>query len=691
MRFIDDGYAREDLIGYDAAKKSVVELIGSIEVAKASGSFTIGVFGDWGTGKTSILRQIQLALNTEDIEVFTVWFNPWQYAQGTNIINAFLKATLTECLNGEDAKKTRRKKAVENASKFGQGLAKSAQMVLSKVQVTPSLEGPPSVSVTPPTLNELPDRGIFEYYNEEDLLVRIQKSALFLKDTKLVIFIDDVDRCSPDSAIDLLDGIKVLFDIPNFVIIIGASKRIIEKAVRHRYNNFYDKDSTDLSDMKVDYLDKLIQFEFALPRPDRDKVVNNIVKPFLERLDISHIYASIIIDSVPDYNPRTLKRLFNVIQFSITTGKNKLGNSLNRKLALKAALLKDRHRYVAKFLVNNANDFLKIQSNLDDDSISVAGSYIEALVGNLSEAKSTELEDLLDPKVAPVIVDILRLEMETEFFSDTSMIRNYFSLAEQSTSEIELENSTKKVFSVKSRESLAPLTGGNSKQALENNLVLFTAGSITQGDEKNGTRKVSISSDFMIGKYEVTSSEYLKVLGREYDLKTGDHPVSGISWWDAVKFCNLLSERAKLDPVYDFEGAIVNTKLDHNGYRLPTEAEWEFALSKNYSFSEEMTLEKYAWHSNNSKYEIHDVGALEPFGELYDMLGNVWEWCTDWYGIYDSKLPVGPEKGTHKVCRGGSYTNFSNILTPNYRGKEMPGTIKPNVGFRVARTVKNKG
>jgi formylglycine-generating enzyme required for sulfatase activity len=252
--------------------------------------------------------------------------------------------------------------------------------------------------------------------------------------------------------------------------------------------------------------------------------------------------------------------------------------------------------------------------------------------------------------------------------------------------------------------------------------------------------KATISQDFYLGAFEVTQAQYLELMkdnpsffqGKEFvrripekrhpqtnrliedekviPIDSSRHPVERVSWVDAVEFCRLLSE-------------LPEEKKAGRVYRLPTEAEWEYACRAGsetaYCFGDdESQLERYCWFANNSgstefdalalfnrlagnaeKYadvlfaegcSTHPVGKKKPnIWGVYDMHGNVFEWCSDWYGDYPRKPvidPVGPDKGDERVYRGGSWFFDARGCRSALRGKYDPSFQRNLLGFRVALT-----
>jgi formylglycine-generating enzyme required for sulfatase activity len=209
-----------------------------------------------------------------------------------------------------------------------------------------------------------------------------------------------------------------------------------------------------------------------------------------------------------------------------------------------------------------------------------------------------------------------------------------------------------------------------------------------EGRKENETQhEVTISKDYYLGVTEVTQAQYEKVIGKNPSYYQGaivgnenaDLPVEQVSWDDAVEFCKKLSELPE-----EIKAGRV--------YRLPTEAQWEYACragSKTaYSFDdEEGLLPEHGWFNRNSSNRTHTVGLLEPNAwGLYDMHGNVWEWCSDWYEEYPKGAvgdPTGPSKGAHRVFRGGSWNSEAANCWSGLRSSSVP-SLRSNIGFRLA-------
>lgn len=217
------------------------------------------------------------------------------------------------------------------------------------------------------------------------------------------------------------------------------------------------------------------------------------------------------------------------------------------------------------------------------------------------------------------------------------------------------------------------LMGGTSEQ-----------GSDVYDNEKN-IRRVKLSP-YYIGECEITQEQWIKVMGTSIQQQAvkaedssyrgigPDYPMYYVSWEEAQAFCQELS------------------RMTGRTYRLPTEAQWEYAArgGKNADgtkYSGSWSIDAVAWYADNSGSNTHPVKSKRANGlGLYDMSGNVWEWCSDWYGNYnvnDTNNPTGPSSGMFRLLRGGSLINNARSCRVSYRYYESPGRRSNRFGFRV--------
>jgi formylglycine-generating enzyme len=266
-----------------------------------------------------------------------------------------------------------------------------------------------------------------------------------------------------------------------------------------------------------------------------------------------------------------------------------------------------------------------------------------------------------------------------------------------------------------------PLTGciNNSKDTGSNPSVIeylayetilissgtFEMGCIVEPEEcetdEFPVHTVVISNDFHMMKTEVTQELYEQIMGSNpssFSDCGSNCPVDNVKWDDAIIFANSLSEREGLEPCYEIENDEVTWSqgVECTGWRLPTEAEWEYAAraGEEYKYAGSNNPEDVAWYDENGDYQTHPVGLKNPNGfGLYDMSGNVQELAWDWKGDYESDSvtdPTGTGSSTgpmaYRVLRGGSWFNPAADIRVSFRGFGLPGLQANILGFRLSRT-----
>jgi formylglycine-generating enzyme required for sulfatase activity len=231
----------------------------------------------------------------------------------------------------------------------------------------------------------------------------------------------------------------------------------------------------------------------------------------------------------------------------------------------------------------------------------------------------------------------------------------------------------------------------------------FTMGSPTDEPDRytDETQHSVTLTGFYMGKYPVTQAQYQVVMGTNPsnfttpvlpETSTESRPVETVTWYDALEFCNKLSEIEGFTKVYTIVGTTVTPNWNASGYRLPTEAQWEYACragTETAYYTGDTLSDDVGWYAVNSGGRTHSVGE-KPANQydLYDMSGNVWEWCWDWYGNYASDPqtdPTGAVFGTQRIRRGGAYSFGTRGLRSAYRNYISPDYGESYIGFRIVR------
>lgn len=224
------------------------------------------------------------------------------------------------------------------------------------------------------------------------------------------------------------------------------------------------------------------------------------------------------------------------------------------------------------------------------------------------------------------------------------------------------------------------------KQVIDELMATIPTGTVEMRDDRTKEMwSVDISS-FELFKFPITQELYTAIMDKNPSTFKGDKlPVETVSWIDAVNFCNKLSESLERDKCYEIdlatEKVVLNAKA--NGFRLPTEAEWQFACQVGTKEIRHGELNEIAWFKENSNNRTQEVGQKRPneWG-LYDMLGNVWEWCSD---IYDETV-----YGSYRIFRGGGWCDQERSVMATTRRRSHPFSFKiDDLGFRIATNSKN--
>lgn len=213
-------------------------------------------------------------------------------------------------------------------------------------------------------------------------------------------------------------------------------------------------------------------------------------------------------------------------------------------------------------------------------------------------------------------------------------------------------------------------------------MVEIPGGTIQMRDDRTKKQWTVDIKPFQLAQYPVTMGEYAEITDKASPALSDRSliPAVNLSWNEAIYLCNLLSQKAGLDECYDMNSAQVICNWEANGYRLPTEAEWQYACKAGTTGYRYGDIDAIAWYNGNSHGMIHEVGKKEPNAwGLYDMIGNVWEWCWD---LYDEEV-----YGTYRIFRGGSWAEEERGCGATNRRRSHPSFGIDDLGFRLARSL----
>ena len=733
----------------DFTPRKAVETLADI-IQTGNTPLTIGVFGTWGSGKTSLMKMVKNQLPDD----FTVaWFDAWKYDKEETLWRAFLLSVLSAVrdtakrqnkpLDALDYLETMLYRDIELEKVGGVtiDLAKLGGKVAQGV-VQIGLSFIPGVSTLTKLVEELQKSAtanatdeVVDAIHRERTKIHIEqvrfleqfqdkfKSLVqqFIAPKRLVVFVDDLDRCLPEKAIEVLEAIKLFLDAENCVFALGLDQEVIARGIEMKYKELGAKQDSDNQQKftieGVRYLEKIIQLPFQIPpveQNDMDDFVHSLSSNWPHE-ECPKIFAVGLGD-----NPRQIKRTVNTFLMLWKLADKRKAKLQERVKPIRLAkivaiqtvypdlynlLLKEEPRYLREL-----EEYYRAESS-QAGKMEMGESPLPVGEGK-GEGKIVPppaLVPFLSRRGAAAVRRILTLhkpEMQDANFAGLppDELKLYFTLTRRAEAPQAAPppEAAQLVFEPQMIRIPAGkfLMGTTKEQAAQ----AVKAGANKDWVEQEQPQHTVELSEYSIGKYPITNREYQAFVrdakyspprgwdGDQFPAEKGGHPVVNVSWEDANAYCKWLSEKTKKQ------------------YRLPTEAEWEKAArwkpSPDGRGQGEGESLIYPWgdafepkKANTSESKIGDtseVGQFSPQGDspysCADMAGNVWEWCSDWFNENEYKNregkivkdPQGPQKGDTRGLRGGSWGYDGNFARVSVRYDDLPNDRLSSIGFRVA-------
>ncbi len=727
---LDDRPAEVDALGFAPYRDTLVDIAAGPDTHTP---LTIGIFGTWGAGKTSLMSMVKAHIDERGLPRYrTVWFNAWKYNKEEALWRALILRVLDALrprkedgtLYAEEELGQEQRAMVRDLDRLEESLYRTVEWQelgrwtldwakalrgtaegAAEIALAFVPGGLPLVNLLKGTAKAITGqdeqavaeafRREVQSYRREQLRSLEQFEGQFRTlldryvvrhEGRLIVFVDDLDRCLPEKTIEVLEAIKLFLDVPGCVFLLGIDHEAVQEAVQTRYQG----------EVKGrQYLEKIIQLPFLLPPIDAEDMrgfVTTLV-PHLPDLRCADVFA---LGLAP--NPRQVKRTVNVFLLVWKLSRQKLPQAIQPVRLAKVVVIQHSHPDLYQLLREVPRYLRELEAYFraeEERTMERAAPVMEAEVeGEKSEAPA------VPPPLAPFTgrVTLRRLLTLHPAEGPGSEEANFLDLTpEQLRAYIYLT----------SRAAPQPTAEEVKGAAFEPQMVRIPAGEFLMGmpeedvdalREKYGgdqrwwkaqtpQRKVHLP-DYEIGKYPVTNFEYRAFVqdtghgspyhweGDQYPEDLGDHPVVNVTWHDAVAYCEWLSEKTG------------------KSYRLPAEAEWEKAArgtdGREFPWGDEWDASKCNT-AEGGPGTTTPVGQYSPEGDspygVADMAGNVWEWCADWFNAYPGNLFPDRSYGEkYSLLRGGSWRINRGYARCAYRLRLYPVDWGDLIGFRCARS-----
>jgi formylglycine-generating enzyme required for sulfatase activity len=697
---LDDLPAHRDALDFDPYVETLADIVSS---PKTSTPLTVGVFGSWGSGKTSLLGMIQRKLPEN---CTSLWFDAWKYDKQEALWRALLLRVLAELReairrgkSGDVQKDLSELEDLESSlyrtvdreevgrvqidwGKLGTGAGQGAvQVALSLVpggkifsDLVQGLKGEQAESAVDALAAAVRRERIQVHIDQVQFLEQFQDRFRRLVEKyvigrgegegRLVVFVDDLDRCLPEKAVEVLEAIKLFLDVPGCAFVLGLDHQVIARGIEAKYKEPGAIDGRA-------YLEKIIQVPFQIPpieEQDLESFVTGLVPEWPDP-ECARVFAAAL-----GGNPRRVKRTVNVFlllwRLAEARAERLKGKIRPVRLAKVVAL-----QHIAPDLYEILRETPRLLRDLED---------------HLTSVELGEKEGRADPP--PVLAP----------FVDRPAVRRLFALysgpSEASFTGLSLDDLQLYFTLTRRTEAPTPEVTEQPRAVFEPVMVRIPAGPFLMGSPEEQAKKGGVREDetpqfrvslgeYWIGKYPVTNAEYQSFVretshsspqgwnGVDYPAEKGGHPVTSVTWKDCLAYCHWLSERTG------------------KSYGLPSEAEWEKAArgpaGRIYPWGNEFDPEKL----NSKEGGVGDttpVGQYSPESDspygIADAAGNVWEWTRSLYKAY----PYNPEDGREsmdsgdpRVLRGGAYRNVATFVRCAVRFRNSSSFRDLAFGFRV--------
>ena len=750
---------------------------------------SVGLFGEWGSGKTHLLKLIESSINTIQLDdnasketkktfpqtTIPIFFNAWRFEKEEHMIVPLFQTLLSSMEEyehrtlGDEAKKILSHTLIK-LKVLGKALSKGLKIPDKLGEIPTKIKNLDATVITD-VLNvesiskeyekkvkeELVDDELFKELTEQSRLESVYykipewiEKITIADNINFVFLIDDLDRCLPENTLKMLESIKLFLDVPSCAFVLAIDDDVVERGVAYHYRDYLqqnnniiinlDKKEEEKQEQKVtelpitghEYLEKMIQLPFWIPVIDGTDVYDFLQKNYGQKISElldsekeqlsdmqergdnkskSEEVLKFFSEAIPP-KPRKIKRTAMLFQTKVSV-LQALEQNIDHMVIAKLTLLELFAPKLLRFIQNNGYkamfDILCDFSNmkLEDEHDEKTTLANQTRIKNWIEKENDEDKERIHTKLMEIVTENYhsRMVFKLDHVFKERIDKDILAQVIEQKMVVKLADTEKVVISLMSKKFKELLFGESETQwraafddheLFEEGKALLTVDSIAdisnEAKEKEGfcdnPKWLLIIAEYItqpqfkkllddiypyeMNKYQTKFEEYDEYCEATGAKKPSDNtwgrgkrPVINVSWEDATAYAKWLSEKEGVE------------------YRLPTSDEWYLACNvgaktKWHFGDDENLLKDYAWYNENSDGKTHSVGELKPNAlGLYDMHGNVWEWCENWYD----------EKKEKKVLRGGSWNFDSYASRSAYRNWGLPTYRYYDVGFRLLRTL----
>jgi formylglycine-generating enzyme required for sulfatase activity len=747
---LSDRAADRDLLDFSPYTNTLLDIVRD---PKTEGPLVIGLFGKWGSGKTSLMRFIERDLRERQPAFRVAWFDAWKYEKEDALWRALLLRVVDSLRvfeNGADKTPRELKIAIERLEqrlyrevewedkgnltidlpKLGKAAAgsairlsfamlpgfaaeavKAAQEALGKAEDTNTLFD--AIQRESVKHRQAQLRSLEQFQHEFSALI---ETHIIKNNQRLVVFVDDLDRCLPEKAIEVLEAIKLFLDVRGCIFLLGLDQEVITRGIKVKYRDFaVDEGAESEKRIPIDgaaYLEKIIQLPFRLPQ-----IEPTAMKPFVHELSaLTDARCEDVFAIGLETNPRKVKRATNIFLFIAKLAERREIAIRPVRLAKIVVIYHSHAELYNRLRVNPAllrvlEEYLRRQAAQTPREAERAFPKMDAAETAERTARETEPAPVPAQWLTPGLREILLLfpdDADAGFANiEYEELVSYFTLTRGTIAQTP-ETSARAALAFPVPTFVRVATGEFLMGTSDEDIATLLAMKETQAWAKEWKEKGYfkreqpqhrvVLDEFEIGKYPVTNVEYQAFVketnhsapsdwtGQEFPEDCAAHPVVNVSWDDAVGYCEWLTRKLR-DAKHLRENQVV---------RLPTEAEWEKAACWD---DAKKAKQIFPWgnvwddakcNSGRRIGTTTPVGKYSPDGDspygAADMAGNVLEWCRTLYQPYPYQSDDGREDlkaNEPRVLRGGSWNSYNDIARGACRFDGNPDNYDYYVGFRV--------